>query len=314
MLTQLTIENFRCLRSVQVPLRPFTVLIGPNDSGKSTFLAAIQYLINSPGFQVWDHWHHESNNPVKLTAKMSDGGETGIGYGLPNNPPLLVRLRPLALVQMHSQGGLLVAQGGTDGEGCPALGQGGEGVAAIFDYLLRRNRTQFFAAVKALNGVLPYISDLNVTTPHPIQRRLELVLEGGFRVNGEFASAGVRLLLSFVALAFHPNPPKIVLVEEPETGIHPKRLKEVVQFLRDLSEGKHTGQPVQVIATTHSPYLLDLVNLETDQLLVFQREVDGSCTAKPADPKRLGLFLDEFMLGEVWYNQGENGLVEKRPC
>ena len=35
--------------------------------------------------------------------------------------------------------------------------------------------------------------------------------------------------------------------------------------------------------------------------------------AEPADTERLKVFLDEFMLGEVWYNQGEEGLVAKRP-
>ena len=65
--------------------------------------------------------------------------------------------------------------------------------------------------------------------------------------------------------------------------------------------------------TTHSPFLLDLVDLARVQVLVFRRNEDGSRTAEPADAERLRVFLDEFQLGEVWLNQGEPGLVAKAP-
>lgn len=44
MITHLHIQNFKCLRDVQVDLVPFTILIGPNDSGKSSLLDAVQAL------------------------------------------------------------------------------------------------------------------------------------------------------------------------------------------------------------------------------------------------------------------------------
>jgi predicted ATPase len=121
------------------------------------------------------------------------------------------------------------------------------------------------------------------------------------------------MLLAFVALAHHPTPPRVILIEEPETGVHPKRLEEIVRLLREITQGKHGEHAAQVILTTHSPYLLDYVSLDTDQVLVFRRNDDGSRSAEPADPERLKLFLDEFKLGEVWFNRGEEGLVAKKP-
>lgn len=119
------------------------------------------------------------------------------------------------------------------------------------------------------------------------------------------------MLLFFTALTYHPRPPRTILIEEPEKGLHPKRLGQVVQLLRDLTKGKFGDHPAQVIVTTHSPYLLDFVNLPHDQVLVFRRNGDGSSTAQPADTDRLSAFLDEFMLGEVWFNEEEAGLVAK---
>jgi predicted ATPase len=44
MINRLHVKNFKCLRDLDVPLGPFTILIGPNDSGKSSLLDAIQLL------------------------------------------------------------------------------------------------------------------------------------------------------------------------------------------------------------------------------------------------------------------------------
>ena len=41
MLTRAEIKGFKCLHDVSVELGPFNVLIGPNDSGKSSFLQAL---------------------------------------------------------------------------------------------------------------------------------------------------------------------------------------------------------------------------------------------------------------------------------
>jgi predicted ATP-dependent endonuclease of OLD family len=73
----------------------------------------------------------------------------------------------------------------------------------------------------------------------------------------------------------------------------------------------HGDHAAQIILTTHSPHLLDYVDLTQDQVLVFHRNEDGSRGAQPVDAERLKTFLDEFMLGEVWYNEGEAGLTGK---
>jgi predicted ATPase len=44
MITKLAIKNFKCLLDVEARLSPFTVLIGPNDSGKSSLLDALHLL------------------------------------------------------------------------------------------------------------------------------------------------------------------------------------------------------------------------------------------------------------------------------
>ncbi len=305
MLTRVAIANFRSLKQVEVPLAALTVLIGPNDTGKSAFLTAIQLLLDIPGVGLgpMDLWR---GTPVPLAIRaQSTRGELrfrasgNLGYSA-----ALFRLPSSQLVTLQ-------AAGYSDGQTPLALSDGAPEVPALVDYLLRRDRKRFFAFVDAAKALIPGLQDIEVGTPAPHIRELVLVADG-FRVPSHLVSSGVRLLLFFLALAYHPQPCDIWLIEEPENGMHPKRLAEVMSLLRDVTRGVHASKPSQVILTTHSPYVLDCVDLERDQVLVFQRNEDGSRTAEPADRERLKTFLGEFMLGEVWFNQGEAGLVSKK--
>lgn len=207
---------------------------------------------------------------------------------------------------------MMTCPGTSDEQGPPPLNPDGGNVPALLDYFLRRDRKRFADTLNVLKRLIPGLEELEIATPNRDIRRVDLVTDNGYRFPADRASAGVRLLLFFVALAYHPNAPKTILIEEPETGIHPKRLGDVMALLHEISEGKHGKHASQVILTTHSPFLLDLVRLDTDQVLVFRRNDDGTRSAEPADADRLKLFLKEFMLGEVWYNQGEEGLIARK--
>src|SRR5438105_2753575 len=52
MITKLSIRNFKCLRDVQIDLERFTVFVGPNASGKSSILQALDFLCRAFGTGV----------------------------------------------------------------------------------------------------------------------------------------------------------------------------------------------------------------------------------------------------------------------
>lgn len=315
MLQKVGINNFRCLREVLVPLRPLTVLIGPNDCGKSAFLAALQTLATGADFEPYDQWRRESEAPIKLHGVSGKVSIESISmprkYHIEPNVPN--PLKPVGFFLLPSSGIPMEGQGYADVGQPPAIGSNGEMIPALLDHLLRRDRNRFFAVVDTVRELLDGVEEVEIATPAPDRRGVELVIENGFRIPADKTSVGVRLVLFFVAMAYHPSPPNLILLEEPENGVHPKRLKDVVDLLREITQGKHGDHAAQVILTTHSPHLLDYVDLDQDQVLVFRRCDDGSRTAEPADAERLKTFLDEFMLGEVWYNEGEAGLVGRDP-
>ena len=327
MIERLQIENFRCLRHVDVPLRPLTVLIGPNDSGKSSFLDAVLLLQKDVReLPPIDQWKLDLGNPVRLVVHGLDSRATNLastvletpagvpaGYYTWSNPAQTAQCHPIVCFRLPSFGMKMNGVGLPDtvDPGRIQLESDGSNLAAMLDLMLRSYRPRFFALTERLRQLVPGIKDLNIGTPYVDQRRVDLYMENDIRLPADLASTGVKTLIFFLTLAYRPGAPKIVLVEEPENGIHPRRLGDVMGLLRGLTTGAFGESPVQVILSTHSPYLLDHVNLEQDQVLVFQREGDGSRSVEPADRDRLLVFLDEFQLGEVWFNEHEAGLVTK---
>jgi predicted ATPase len=322
-LKNIHIQNFRCLLDVHAELRPLTVLIGPNDSGKSAFLDAIRVLGHAEqAFHLprEDHWRLAFDNHITLetdsgyAVQRLQGTKEGLyGWGTVDARVLQELFGAIRLFRLPSTGVAMLCEGYAENKDPNALqlNEDGSFVAAMLDFMLRKSRPRLFTLIEKLKELVPGFEDLDIATPKPQLRRVDLVIENGLAIPADCASAGVRLLLFFLTLAYHPSPAKIVLLEEPETGIHPRRLGEVMRLLRGISRGEFGGQAAQIILTTHSPYLLDHINIETDQILVFQRAEDGSRTAQPADSQRLKNFLDEFMLGEVWFNEEEDGLIAK---
>lgn len=299
MIDSIRIYNFRCLRMEEaLPLRPLTVLVGPNDSGKSAFLWALASLARIHSPQPIDHWRQKDAPSIEARV---DGKNYTLGMDVPE-------VRPSGLYQLPSSGIPMESRGVEESEGIPALARDGSNLPAVLDSVLRRDRRRFDEIVAAIAQRVQGLEDIKIPTPAPGSRRIEFVIEKGLTIPGSAASTGVRTIVFFVTLAYLPNPPKLILIEEPETGVHPKCHLNIVELLRDVTEGKY-GDRAQVVLTTHSPYLLDHVDLDRDQVLVFRRRDDGSRTPVAADREGLKTFLAEFMLGEIWYNRGEEGLL-----
>jgi len=326
MLNRVQINDYRCLREVDVPLKPLTVLIGPNNTGKSAFLSAIELLGKTPEkpdgnflAKNTDLWNLDLSTEASLVGTTEAGNEVRVERGPINEPERDFWVRkgnnseivPIAFFDNAALIPEMTSEGVVEGQGVPQLDDKASNVPAYLDVLLRRDRDRFFRITSTLRDLIPGFVDLNIETPSVQQRRIDLVLENNITMDASLASYGVRLLIFFVSLANHPNPPNTILLEEPETGLHPARLKDVVELLEGLSEGKFADHQAQVILSTHSPYLLDCIDVEKHQVLVFERKSNGSRVARPVDTDRLKVFLDEFMLGEIWVNQEEHGLVKK---
>ena len=88
-------------------------------------------------------------------------------------------------------------------------------------------------------------------------------------------SDGTLYFLALLAIIHQPNPPKLLMVEEPENGIHPRRIKELMDYFFEIAE----KQGVQVIMTTHSTVVIDQFVDFPESVFVFDK-TDQATTIK----------------------------------
>lgn len=185
----------------------------------------------------------------------------------------------------------------------PALQSDGTGLAAILDHL----RDEFPAAYKKIETdfkmCVPEVEEIRLRKIGAGQKTV-LLKERGFvePFSAGEISDGVLLLLALLCCINMQPRPSLILLEEPEHGVHPRRLKDIVDLLGSLTEQRGSEPPVQILLTTHSPYLLDQFKDELDAVLVCEK-TDHGTTVKPARDliEKMG-GMHGSPLGELWYS------------
>ena len=203
----------------------------------------------------------------------------------------------------------------------------GFGLATLLDDILGFDPQLYLRMRDAFSELFPAFCTVRVRTDTGLQRRynpsglhdsrteagkgIEFETPSGKIVRAQHASDGAILFLGFLALAHLPDPPKLLLIEEPENGIYPKRLAQVIQLLKQLVHRTEGVRFPQIILTTHSPYVLSF--FEPEEVTLLSRPADAPDAAVRARPlrdapnirERLG---NDFYLGELWYNLSEGEL------
>jgi predicted ATPase len=177
------------------------------------------------------------------------------------------------------------------------LARDGSNIADFLLDLRRQDQNAFDGIVETMAYVLPYAKDIQPSlTSSEIERKAWLQLtEADFKVPGWMLSTGTLRLLALLALLRHPNPPSLIVVEEIENGLDPRSIHLLVEEIRNAVLDGAT----QVILTTHSPYLLDLLTLE--HLVLVERDDKGQPRfLRPADNENLQRWATDFAPGKLY--------------
>jgi len=152
----------------------------------------------------------------------------------------------------------------------------------------------FEGILEALRFVLPFASDIQPGITKEIERLVYLQMtEESFKVPGWLLSTGTLRILAILAALRHPDPPPLLVIEEIENGLDPRTLHLLVEEIRAAI----TAQTTQVILTTHSPFLLDLLDLS--HIIVTER-INGEPTFARLDQDGLQAWAKSFSPGRLY--------------
>jgi predicted ATPase len=103
-----------------------------------------------------------------------------------------------------------------------------------------------------------------------------------------------------------PSQPKLLLLDDIDRGLHPKAMGDLVKVIRKLME---QDPELQIIATSHSPYLLD--HLEYKEVRLTSLDADGVAhVGMLSDYPEFEQWKDVMRPGELWSTVGEDWLTE----
>lgn len=383
MIKRLRVKNFKALRDIEIELTPIHVLIGPNDSGKTSILdvlaalcRSVDHVLDQAFLGSWKGtelvWEGQPEVPVIIEVDFDD--ETITAYGMSvlfrlqtkradiqeeffGGGNSIVKLGPLGhrtwvkhqqdnpdwssphsdrvkRVQKMLDGvhyyrlnpSFLALPVAPDAKRRFRMESNGFGLALCLDEIMSIDRNRFAQLEKRFTEIFSHIESIALLQEPayraPVDNSDRVTMlnkadgkglyfklkESGQLVPASQASDGTLLVLAYLSILYLPQPPRLLLIEEPENGIHPKRLREILEILRSLvHEQSHT----QVVLTTHSPYVLDLFKPE-EVTLCTKLDTGEIKTTRMSDSPEVVRQLGVFTLGEIWTSEGDAKIADSK--
>ncbi len=153
------------------------------------------------------------------------------------------------------------------------IGLMGEELAAFLNTLYNLDPQQFKAVEKAMHSLIPSVTGIRTEVNKVGEVELSL-MEGNVAMPARVVSEGTLRALGLLALSGVKEPPALIGFEEPENGVHPRRIRDIAKILVSRAESGDT----QLIVTTHSPILPDHV---PPQSLFVCRKKGGATVIEP---------------------------------
>jgi predicted ATPase len=172
----------------------------------------------------------------------------------------------------------------------------GSNIAPFLYYLREKNEAAYSLIRRTVQRVAPFFDDFQL---EPLKLNPnKILLEWKHRGSEAYFDAsslsdGTLRFIVLTTLFLQPDAdwPSVILVDEPELGLHPYAITMLASLIKQASV------KTQVIISTQSPFLLD--HFQPEDVLVADR-VDGATQFTRLDSAKLSGWLEDYSLGQLW--------------
>lgn len=211
-------------------------------------------------------------------------------------------LRHCAVYQFHDTSDHSHLKERWDAEENGYLKSHGGNLAAVLLRLEREDMRRFEAICGHIRRILPVFDRFQIEEDYG-RLMLRWKAKGMDKTIGaHLTSDGSLRLFALVTLLNLPPGmlPDVLLLDEPELGLHPAAIALIGDMIKTLAEDR------QVIAATQSPLLVDAFSLDEIRVLELR---DGRTEIRRYDEDEYRDWLEEFTTGELW----QKNLLGGRP-
>ena len=173
------------------------------------------------------------------------------------------------------------------------LKEDGANLASFLFRLRQDHQSCYHRIVETIRLVAPFLDDFEFS-PRNGRLLLQWRERGSDLIFGSHqASDGTLRAMALIALLLQPEEdlPMVLIVDEPELGLHPSALEVVAGLIRSVSHH------CQVILATQSTNFLD--HFEPEEIVVVDR-IDRDSTFRRLSEEDLKEWLADYSLSELW--------------
>jgi predicted ATPase len=335
-LANIKIKNFKSIKELDLSLNNLNILIGANGAGKSNFISFFKFL----NFLLEDelkYYLEKYGGPdnllyfgLKYSSKLSlridfldkhflgytleptaDGlsfikkGLTISGDAIPEDPDSYARaFDMIQIYHFHDTTPEARIKRPCDIDDNRYLKPDGSNLPAFLYYLQKKHKKYFTKIEDTIRLVFPafwkFVLKPDKLNEHIIQLIWQHRDYGDVFFKVHHLSDGTLRFMCLTTLLLQPELPDVILIDEPELGLHPYSITVLASILKKASKKS------QIIAATQSVSLIN--NFEPEDIIVVDFK-DNQSKFKRPDRKELAVWLEDYSLGEIW----EKNIIGGRP-
>lgn len=176
------------------------------------------------------------------------------------------------------------------------LKEDGGNLAAYLYYLQEKHPKNFKRIERVIQSVVPFFERFNLA-PSSLDEE-KIILEWTEKqhpetyFNANHLSDGSLRFIALVTLLMQPKLPKVIIVDEPELGLHPSAINKLSGLIKSAA-----AKGCQIIVSTQSVTLLN--NFDADDIITVDKE-DNQSVFRRLDKESLSNWMDDYSIGELW--------------
>ena len=176
------------------------------------------------------------------------------------------------------------------------LRESGENIAAFLYYLKKKVPTAYRDIQQTLRLAAPFFDDF-ILEPQALNENMIRLAWRHRTSDAHFDisvfSDGTRRFLALATLLLQPARlrPSVILLDEPELGLHPYAMGLLCELVKSVAV------ETQIVLATQSPFLVD--HFEPEDVIVVDR-VDGQSEFRRLSTQALKAWLSDYSLGDLW--------------
>lgn len=172
----------------------------------------------------------------------------------------------------------------------------GNNLASFLLFLRRNFSASYQRIVRYVRSVMPQFRDFYLEPTHGYVSLGWMDTSGNDYVlsSDQFSDGSIRFIaLATLLLQPKDTMPAVIVIDEPELGLHPYAIDQLAEMIRDAS------LHAQVIIATQSPALID--NFDIDDITIVERDEKNDCTiAHKLDQQSYDEWLQSYTVSELW--------------